>query len=51
MRVIASPDDLTDDEMQVVARKIARRIEDELTYPGEVRITLLRERRVVEYAR
>ncbi|MHC5020360.1 MAG: ribonuclease Y [Planctomycetota bacterium] len=51
VRIIASPDQLTDDEMQVTARQIARRIEDEVTYPGEVRVTLLRERRVVEYAR
>lgn len=51
VRVIASPEELSDDEMQVTARQIARRIEEEVTYPGEVRITLLRERRVVEYAR
>jgi len=51
VRVIATPDAMTDEEMQVVARQIARRIEDEMTYPGEIRVTLLRERRVVEYAR
>ena len=33
-----------------LAREIAKRIEDELSYPGEVRVTLMRETRAVEYA-
>ena len=51
VRVIASPDAMSDEQMLVVARDIAKRIESELTYPGEVKVTLLRERRVIEYAR
>ena len=51
IRVIAKPDDVTDDQAVVIARDIAKRIEAELTYPGEIKVTLLRERRVVEVAR
>jgi ribonuclease Y len=40
------------DELAVtVCRDIAKAVEAELTYPGEVKVTLIRERRVVEYAR
>jgi len=44
--------DKVDDELAMkVCRDIAKAVEDELTYPGEVRVTLIRERRVIEYAR
>ncbi len=51
VRVIAKPDDLDDAECVNVSRAIAKQIEDELNYPGEVRVTLIREQRFVEYAR
>ncbi len=51
IRVILNPDKLNDDQALVVARDLAKRIEAELTYPGEIKVTVLREKRVVEYAR
>lgn len=51
LRVFVDHKAVTDDAASVIARDIAERIEDELTYPGEIRVTLLRETRCVEYAR
>jgi ribonuclease Y len=51
LRVIANAEKLTDDQASKVCRQIAKQIEEELTYPGEVKVTLLREFRVTEYAR
>ena len=51
VRVIAKADELDDSTCASVARDIAKQIEDELSYPGEVRVTLIRESRFVEYAR
>ncbi len=51
VRVIAKPDKLSDKEAHRICREIAQEIEQELSYPGEVKITLIRENRFVEYAR
>jgi ribonuclease Y len=51
IRVIVDADRVNDDVAMTVARDIAKAIEAELTYPGEVRVTLIRERRIIEYAR
>ena len=51
IRVIVRPDKVTDKNMNRLARDIATEIERELTYPGDITVTLLRETRVVEYAR
>ena len=51
VRVVVNADKVDDDLAIKVCRDIAKAIEAELTYPGEVRVTLIRERRVVEYAR
>ena len=51
MRVIAKPDKLSEKEAQRVCREIAQEIERTLQYPGEVRVTMIRENRFVEYAR
>ena len=51
IRVIAKADQLTDADCAAVARDIAKQIEEELSYPGEVRVTLIRESRFIEYAR
>ena len=41
----------SDVDAKILARDIAKKIEDELTYPGKIKITLIRETRIVEYAR
>ncbi|MHC4871725.1 MAG: ribonuclease Y [Planctomycetota bacterium] len=51
VRVIAKPDKINDKESGRICREIAQEIERELSYPGEVKITLIRENRFVEYAR
>ena len=51
VRVIVKPEDITDLEARNVARRIADRIEKEMQYPGEIKISVIRETRVIEYAR
>ncbi len=51
IRVIVRPTDLDDLGAQSLARDVAKKIEDEMEYPGQIKVTVLRETRVVEYAR
>jgi ribonuclease Y len=51
IRVIVSNDRIDDGKAKEVAREIARRVERELKYPGRIKVTLIRETRIVEYAR
>ena len=51
VRVIVDPNSVNDEDAWKTARDIARKVEEELTYPGEVKVTLLREVRCIEYAR
>ena len=51
VRVVVDADKVNDDLAITVCRDIAKAVENELTYPGEVKVTLIRERRIVEYAR
>jgi len=51
IRVVVDPDNVDDTNCVVVARDIAKRVSDEMTFPGEIRITVLREMRTVDYAR
>jgi len=51
IRVIVDAEKIEDQAAMKIARDIAKKIEDEMTYPGEIQVTLLREVRCVEYAR
>ncbi len=51
IRVFVRPNEVSDLEAKKLARELAVRIEQELKYPGEIKITIIRESRVVEYAR
>ena len=51
LRVMVQPEQLTDDEAFALARSISRRIEQELQYPGQIRVTVVRETRCIEYAK
>ena len=51
VRVFVMPDKIDDLGMHKLAREVAQKIEEELQYPGEIKITVIRENRVVEYAR
>ena len=51
IRVMVKPGDVDDIQAQVIAHDVAKRIEDELTYPGQIRVTVIRESRAIEFAR
>jgi ribonuclease Y len=51
IRVMVKPDDIDDIGAAVLARDVAKQIEEELTYPGQIRVTVVRESRVTEIAR
>jgi ribonucrease Y len=51
IRVMVKPGSVDDIGAQVIARDIARQVQDELTYPGQIRVTVIRESRATEYAR
>ena len=51
LRIIIVPEDVNDDGMTLLARDIAKKIEDELEYPGQIKVNLIRETRAVEYAK
>jgi len=51
IRVMVKPSDVDDIQAQVIARDVAKQVEDELTYPGQIRVTVVRESRAIEFAR
>ena len=51
VRIMVFPDKINDEKMTIVAREIAQRIENEMDYPGQIKINLIRESRAVEYAK
>ena len=51
IRVFVKPEEIGDMEAKKLAREIALKIEKELKYPGEIKVTIIRDSRVVEYAR
>ncbi|NIZ18751.1 ribonuclease Y [Entomospira culicis] len=51
LRILVNHEDISDEKMRVMGQKIATQIENELKYPGRIRITLMRETRVIEYAK
>ncbi|MFG2303860.1 ribonuclease Y [Actinacidiphila glaucinigra] len=51
IRVMVRPEDVDDIQAQVIARDVAKQVEEELTYPGQIRVTVVRESRATEFAR
>ncbi len=51
IRIIVKPDKITDDQMVIMARDIAKKVESEMEYPGQIKVNLVRETRVVDYAK
>ncbi len=51
VRVMVEPGEVSDAEAALLAREISKRIEDELSYPGQIRVTVVRETRAVDYAK
>lgn len=51
VRIMVIPEKISDDEMVLLAHDISSRIEDELNYPGQIKVNVIRESRVVDYAK
>ena len=51
IRVMVKPEEVSEDQMVLLARDIAKKIEDELTYPGQIKVHVLRETKAIEYAK
>mgnify|MGYP000482554169 CR=1 FL=1 len=51
VRIMVKPDQASEDQMVLLARDIAKKIEDELEYPGQIKVNLLRETKAIEYAK
>ena len=51
VRIMVKPEDITDEGTQVLAKEVAKRIEKELEYPGQIRVNVIRETRSTEYAK
>ena len=45
------PDQVNDDDMVLIARELSKKIESELEYPGQIKISMIRESRVTDYAK
>ena len=48
---MVKPEQVSEDQMVILARDLAKRIEDEMEYPGQIKVHVLRETKVVEYAK
>jgi len=51
VRVMVKPSEINDDSTALLAREIAKEIEEQLDYPGQIRVVVIRESRAVEYAK
>ena len=51
IRIIVKPDKITDSEMTIMARDVAKKVEGEMDYPGQIKVNVIRETRVVDYAK
>jgi ribonuclease Y len=51
LRIMVDHEQVSDVEAQGIAKQIARRIEEQLRYPGRIKVTMIRETRIIEYAR
>ena len=51
VRIIVKPEKVSEAEMTVMARDVAKRVEDEMEYPGQIKVNVIRESRAIEYAK
>ncbi len=51
IRIIVKPERISDDQMVIMAREVAKKVEDEMEYPGQIKVNLVRETRVIDYAK
>ena len=51
IRIMVKPDSVNDEELHLLARKMTKQIEEELEYPGQIKVSIIRETRAIEYAK
>jgi len=51
VRIMVVPEQISDDDMVLLAREVSKRIESELEYPGQIKVNVIRESRVTDYAK
>ena len=51
VRIMVIPEQISDDDMVLLAREVSKRIESELEYPGQIKVNVIRESRVTDYAK
>ncbi len=51
VRIIVKPDKITDADMTILARDVAKKVEEEMEYPGQIKVNIIRETRVTDYAK
>ena len=51
VRIMVKPEQVADDQLTILARDIVKKIEDELEYPGQIKINVIRENRATDYAK
>ena len=51
VRILVKPDKISDDQMTILARDVSKRIENEMDYPGQIKVNTIRETRVIDYAK
>lgn len=51
IRIMVQPEQISDDDMPILAREIVKKIEDELEYPGQIKVNLVRESRAIDFAK
>lgn len=51
VRIIVKPDRISDDKMTILARDVAKKIENEMDYPGQIKVNIIRETRTIDYAK
>ena len=51
IRIVVKPDEINDDKMTILAREVAKKVENEMDYPGQIKVNVIRESRVIDYAK
>lgn len=51
VRIIVEEDRLNDEEALIMARDVAKKVEEEMNFPGQIKVNVIREKRAIEYAR
>lgn len=51
VRIVVKPEKISDDQMTILARDVAKKVENDMDYPGQIKINIIREKRTIDYAK